>query len=128
MMTNDKKARLLALYRENAFEIQRLDRELEAYAKRLDAAWAVGIDCANYTAIQEHGNALLQRLSKASRERATAERMVCAVEDVRHRTLLTLHYLDGLTWTETAEAMGYDIRYIFRMRGKALEALEILEG
>lgn len=40
------------------------------------------------------------------------------------RTLMGLYYLNGLTWGEVAERLGYEIRTITRLHGAALEQIE----
>lgn len=47
-----------------------------------------------------------------------------SLEDGTLRTLMGLYYLNGLTWGEVAERMGYEIRTITRLHGVALEQIE----
>lgn len=43
--------------------------------------------------------------------------------------LLSMHYLDGVTWTDIAEQMGYERQYIYELKDKALAELdEILKA
>ena len=39
--------------------------------------------------------------------------------------LLELRYLEGKTWDEIAKAMDYDLRWIYRLHGKALKEIEV---
>ena len=48
-----------------------------------------------------------------------------ALEDSMLRTLMGLYYLNGLTWGEVAEKLGLDIRWVYRLHGKALASLTI---
>ena len=53
---------------------------------------------------------------------------VDAIRNVGNSTyeeILTLRYLDGLTWEAIAEAMGYDARYIQKLHGKALQRVTV---
>lgn len=43
-----------------------------------------------------------------------------AVEDMRYRTVLELYYRAGYTWEQIAEKLHYDIRYVYKLHGKAL--------
>lgn len=43
-----------------------------------------------------------------------------AVEDVRYRTVLELYYRAGMNWEQVAEVMHYDLRYVYKLHGKAL--------
>lgn len=45
------------------------------------------------------------------------------VLEPRERTLIRLHYAQGMTWEEVCVAMNYSWRQIHRIHAKALEAL-----
>ena len=42
-----------------------------------------------------------------------------------HKILLELRYLEGKTWDEIAKAMDYDLRWVYRLHGKALKEIEV---
>lgn len=44
--------------------------------------------------------------------------------DPRERTLIRLHYIQGLTWEEVCVAMSYSWRQVHRIHAKALETLK----
>ena len=52
------------------------------------------------------------------------EDVVQKMKDPRQQTLVINYYLNGLTWEQTAEAMGYDLRWIYRLHGQALDSVE----
>lgn len=47
------------------------------------------------------------------------------VEDVRLRALLEYRYLGYMTWPRVAEMMGYELRTVTRLHGKALMAVRL---
>lgn len=49
------------------------------------------------------------------------------VLEPRERTLIRLHYAQGLTWEEVCIAMSYSWRQVHRIHAKALEALRTQE-
>lgn len=51
-----------------------------------------------------------------------------AVEDPRLAELLELYYIDGYTWEQVAERMGYEVRQIYRLHGVALLMVKVPEG
>lgn len=53
------------------------------------------------------------------------EEIEAAIETLepRERTLIRLHYAQGLTWEEVCVAMSYSWRQIHRIHSRALEAL-----
>ena len=50
------------------------------------------------------------------------------LEDLRHVELLKLYYIDGYTWEQVAQAMGLDLRWVYRLHGKALLQVRVPEG
>lgn len=59
----------------------------------------------------------IKRLIQLKRELWDA---IDAVEDMRYRTVLELYYRAGYTWEQVAEKMHYDLRYVYRLHGRAL--------
>jgi RNA polymerase sigma factor (sigma-70 family) len=57
---------------------------------------------------------------------AAAVEIETAIESLqpRERTLIRLHYIEGLTWEEVCVAMTYSWRQVHRIHAKALEALK----
>ena len=46
-----------------------------------------------------------------------------------HERILTLHYFDGKNWTEVASNLGYNDKYLYELRDRALtELTEVLEA
>ena len=60
------------------------------------------------------------RIREMCREKRLAMEAIEAVEEARYREVLELYYLDGFTWEQVAEQMGYDVRHVTRLHGKAL--------
>lgn len=50
------------------------------------------------------------------------------VLEPRERTLIRLHYAEGLTWEEVCVAMNYSWRHVHRIHAKALETLKSKEA
>lgn len=50
------------------------------------------------------------------------------VLEPRERTLIRLHYAEGLTWEEVCVVMNYSWRQVHRIHAKALETLREVEG
>ena len=47
------------------------------------------------------------------------------VEEARLREVLELYYIDGFTWEQVAQRMGLDLRWVFRLHGKALLMVKV---
>ena len=70
-------------------------------------------------------DALLRTLQKRQAEAAVAYRQIEAaverMEDPKEKELLRLRYLQDLSWQEVADRMVYEISWVTRIHGKALE-------
>lgn len=50
-----------------------------------------------------------------------------AVEEPRLAEVLELYYIDGLTWEDVAKRMGLDLRWVYRLHGRALLEVRVPE-
>ena len=67
-------------------------------------------------------NARVREMCKVKR---LAMEAIEAVEEMRYREVLELYYLDGFTWDTVAQQMGYDVRHVTRLHGKALQKVKV---
>ena len=67
---------------------------------------------------------LEQRVNAQARElvrwKLAAIDAIRQVEEPRLAEVLELYYIDGMTWEQVAQRMGLDLRWVFRLHGKAL--------
>lgn len=63
-------------------------------------------------------------IDKLVDKRKEIESIIRAVEDSTLRTLLEYRYINGKKWEEIALMMGYDYRWILRLHGRALNAVD----
>lgn len=63
----------------------------------------------------------IDRLVDMKREIAV---VISKLPSPSHKILLELRYLEGKTWDEIAKDMDYDIRWVYRLHGKALKEIE----
>ena len=68
-------------------------------------------------------NADIDRLVDLKREMAT---LIERVNDPSQRLLLEMRYLCGNTWEDIAQKMGYDLRWVYRLHGKALQVFDLM--
>lgn len=67
-----------------------------------------------------------QKVAELSAALAEIENAIEVLEP-RERTLIRLHYCQGLTWEEVCVAMNYSWRQVHRIHAAALEALKTRE-
>lgn len=73
-----------------------------------------------HTRLQQHYKA---KVAELEAEMLEIEEAIKVLEP-RERTLIRLHYFQGLTWEQVAVEMCYAWRHIHRIHAAALEALE----
>lgn len=70
--------------------------------------------------LRQNYKAKVKELSDRMREIEQAIEPLAPTE----RTLVRLHYFQGLTWEQVAVEMNYTWRHVHRLHGKALEKLQ----
>lgn len=63
------------------------------------------------------------RLRELCRLKQSAMDLIQGVDEPRLREVLELYYLDGMTWEQVAERMGYSQRNVMYLHGIALRQL-----
>ncbi len=111
-------------YRQLAAEIAELEDERAALAEgRIPSTWPMGErvsgglpgDITAQTAAKMWDLACLlaKKLNRLIALRAEIEQMIDSYEP-EDRRMLRLYYIDGLTWEEVAEKVGYSSRHLSR--------------
>lgn len=65
-----------------------------------------------------------KQLKRYQQETIAIENAIEGVQDPRLRLILRYKYMDGLKWETIADLMRYDVRWIYRLHGEALRAIE----
>lgn len=65
-----------------------------------------------------------KRLKLYQKETLAIEKAVESVTDPRLRLLLRYKYFDGYKWETIADLMQYELSWIYRLHGQALQELE----
>lgn len=79
------------------------NRQTDAVCKLIDIEERITAEIDNYVDMRED-----------------AERYISQLKSPVERDLLRNYYLMGLTWEQVAELMNYDLRYLFKLHGRAL--------
>ncbi|MBO5060251.1 MAG: DUF1492 domain-containing protein [Clostridia bacterium] len=72
----------------------------------------------------KYANMLESKIVELLNYRAEMIKAIGMVNDVRYRILLTAYYVNCNTWEQVAELMVYDLRWVHRLHGEALKAIE----
>ena len=71
--------------------------------------------------------AVNQRTRELVRWKLAAIDAIRAVEEPRLAEVLELYYIDGFTWEQVAQRMALDLRWLYRLHGKALMMVRVPE-
>lgn len=112
---------------------RRIDETLERLQRmraRLEAGRSSNISgmprggAVDWTVTADRVIELEQRYNEKIREmcrlKQAAQDAIDLVEEARLREVLELYYLDGYTWEQVAETMHLDLRWVYRLHGRAL--------
>ena len=67
------------------------------------------------------------RIRELVRWKLAANDAIRQVEEPRLAEVLELYYIDGFTWEQVAERMGLDLRWVYRLHGRALLMVRVPE-
>lgn len=68
-----------------------------------------------------------QRTRELVRWKLAAIDAIRGVEESREAEVLELYYIDALTWEQVAQRMALDLRWVYRLHGRALTRVKVPE-
>lgn len=68
-----------------------------------------------------------ERIRELVRWKLAAIDAIRAVEEPRLSEVLELYYIDGFTWEDVAHRMALDVRWVYRLHGRALLMVKVPE-
>lgn len=132
-----RKKRFLKRYRKNEACIERLENKLLFLEDRL-----TGLRSPALTGLPRGGVPvtvddllsdkadLISRIQKLKNKRRDLKKAICdeidMLEDDRHCEILEAHFIDGLSFEDIAEQMGYSERHIISLYTEAITILSLL--
>lgn len=124
-----RKAREVDRYVDEAMErVERLRAKLEAGRISQLTGMPRG-GSSDWTVTADRLIELEQKVNARTRElvrwKLAAIDAINAVEEMRLREVLELYYIDGFTWEQVAERMGYEQRQVYRLHGMALLRIKV---
>lgn len=69
-------------------------------------------------------NELQQEIARLMEKSREAETLILSLEDDRHRAVLELRYLCGLTWEELSKKLNFTLRWTHNLHKEAIERLQ----
>ena len=78
-----------------------------------------------YCTLADYETETEKKLTEMIRIRKRAESMISAVPDPVQREILTRRYIVGQSWEDIAECMNYNLRYIYKLHGAALQNMAL---
>ena len=68
-------------------------------------------------------NELQKEIGELMEKSRTAEKLIETLKDDRHRSVLQLRYLCGMTWDDIAERLHFTLRWVHKLHREAIEKL-----
>ena len=85
----------------------------------------------DWTATADKLIELERRVNERTRElvrwKLMAMDAIDMVDEARLREVLELYYIDGYTWEQVAQRMQLDVRWVYRLHGRALLKVKVPE-
>ena len=75
-------------------------------------------------AIADLRKMLIRIVERSIQDRREAVAIINRIQDDRYRMVLLHYYILGQDWQDVAKAMAYDIRWVYRLHGMALDSFE----
>ena len=79
----------------------------------------------NVLAMVDVHRELKTRIEALMQESKRAEKLISALPDPRHRSVLQLRYLCGMGWDEIADKMQYTLRWVHKLHNEAVGMLQM---
>ncbi len=78
--------------------------------------------------LEKDVNARIREMCKLKRLAQAAIDRVDGKDEAKLRELLELYYIDGYSWDQVAERMGFkDVRWVYELHGRALRLVKVPE-
>ena len=134
--SNTQKKRFLKRYRKNLACLRRLERKLEVLNERLDSIKSpdlsgmprggVPVDVADLISDKMDLEKRIKKLkAKSDRLKAATCEAIDSLEDDRYCEILEAHYIDGLSFADIADELGYTERHIYILYAEAISLLSV---
>ena len=99
--------------------VRNLQKKIERLRKVLDSAGAVQYDTTKVRAT--HTTDKINDLyAKMDEQQQLVDNLMIDLDDERYKNILHQKYIEMKTWKEIAIDMSYNVRYLFRIHGAAL--------
>lgn len=66
-------------------------------------------------------NKINQEIDELVKLKDNARTLIHKLTDRRYQTVLTEYYINHKTWEQVADIMDYDLRYVYKVHGRALQ-------
>lgn len=116
-MTKEEKKRCMQRYADLSRQVFRTAQEVRGWE-----ALAGTAQCSEALCVAEELHRDVKRMSYM---RLEIKKALDSLQDERLQLLMSLRYIDGLTWEQVADRMHMDYRWIHRLHNRALEQLAI---
>lgn len=74
-----------------------------------------------FISYSQYAAELERRMEELTNYRLEMLQLIARLPDSTHRALLTEYYINCKSWEDVADSIGYEMRYVQKLHGRALE-------
>lgn len=118
----DKEINQLLIAKQEAYE-KALGGAVDTSEERVQSSSGNGTENKLINLV-EYDFLLNKRIDELVNCKAEILKAINCVDNTLYRTLLIAYYVNCKTWEEVAKELNYDLRWVYRLHGRALQAIE----
>ena len=134
---NEAKKQFLRSYQSLLRKERQLEREIESIRSHYTGRAITYSDMPHGTAQHDLSDyaadvdRLLRELEATKRQAVHQYHLIASsiegMDDIKEQELMRLKYLQGYTWEQVSEEMKLELRWVYRLHGRALSHLTMLD-
>ena len=118
----DREIKQLKIAKQEAYDIA-VSATIDTTKERVQSSSGNAME-KKYVALLEYDKSITEQESKLLKCKTEILDAINSVNNDLYRTLLTAYYINCKSWEEVALELHYDLRWVYRLHGRALHAIE----
>ena len=121
--TLDKEIKQLTIAKQEAYDIA-IGTSVDTSKERVQSSSGNAME-KKLTTLLEYDLRISRQKEKLLECKTEILTAIHSVDNDLYRALLTAYYVNCKTWEEVAQDLGYEVRWIYKLHGRALQDIEI---
>lgn len=120
--TLEKEIKQLTIAKQEAYDIA-IGTSVDTSKERVQSSTGNAME-KKLTTLLEYDLRISRQKEKLLECKSEILAAIHSVDNDLYRALLTAYYVNCKTWEEVAQDLSYDLRWVYRLHGRALQAIE----